>query len=590
MMAGGEILVAQSRVKSLWTRAGLSALAATTAFLLHPSPWPAVWLGVYWLTVLADVALFARALTFTTQAQWQKAQNLLSASIVVTVLVFSSLSLYNWFLGGVEGKVFAAVSLCCSLMSVVLTLYYRKRYLYAALVPHALYLISLPITTMLMSGGRAALPLAIVVTGILAFLVYMIQAVKTIGGHMRELREAGEVARAAVEAAEAATAAKSNFLAVMTHEIRTPMNAVVSAVNLLRKTPLTEVQKSHLALMADANEVLLGLLNDVLDLSKIEAGKMTFERVPIALPEMLDTLEALFRPQAKEKGVQLKTILASDIDQQIYGDSLRLRQILFNLMSNAVKFTTVGNVWLRARRVCNGDSDMIVFAVEDEGIGIAPEALERIFNSFEQAELATTRRYGGTGLGLAISRKLARRMGGDITAKSVPGKGSCFTLTLPYEAVAIIPVIEPVVLPEIVEESSVHVLIVDDHEVNRRIVSLFLDPLGWSWTMAENGAEAVERCQTRQFDVILMDMQMPVLDGISATKQIRALRGPNQSTPIVALTANAMTYHRAAWAEVGVQDFLTKPIDPDLLVQTLMARAMPTEAIEEEILDEARSA
>ncbi len=299
---------------------------------------------------------------------------------------------------------------------------------------------------------------------------------------------------------------------------------------------------------------------------------MAFEAAPIDLPEMLGNLEALFLPQASEKGLTLKTILARDLDVAVISDPLRLRQILFNLVSNAVKFTTRGSVWLRVRKTKDG---MLGFEIEDEGIGIEPDQLERIFSSFEQGELATTRRYGGTGLGLAISRKLAQLMGGDITVRSQPGKGSCFCLNLPYQAAVTAPVAaaEVTVVAASRPEPTIHVLIVDDHEVNRRIVSLFLEPMGWGWTMADNGIEAVERCHARRFDVILMDMQMPLLDGISATRRIRAGKGPNKQTPIIALTANAMDYHRAAWAEVGVDDFLTKPIDPELLITTLLDKA-----------------
>jgi len=572
MTDSGEEMVATMRVNSLWTRLGLAALAALTAYLLHPTFWPAAWLSVYTVTVVADRFLFRHALTFERSEQWRASEWQRIVSVIVTVVVFSSLSVYNWFLGGAEGRVFAAISVCCSLMSVTLTMYHKKRYLFAALVPHALYLISLPVVTVILSSGGAALPFAVVSISILAYLVYLMVAVRTLNGNMLALGQARQVAEAAMHAAEEANAAKSNFLAVITHEIRTPMNAVVSSVNLLRKTSLDDGQRAHLNLMAEANDVLLGLLNDVLDLSKIEAGKMTFEASAVYLPEMLRNLEALFLPQATEKGLTLKTILARDLDEQVISDPLRLRQILFNLVSNAVKFTSQGTIWLRVRRRKDG---MLGFEIEDQGIGIDAEQLERIFSSFEQGEAATTRRYGGTGLGLAISRKLARLMGGDITVRSEPGLGSCFCLSLPYEpstSVMSTPDV-PAVAAARRPEPLIHVLIVDDHEVNRRIVSLFLEPMGWGWTMADNGIEAVERCYARRFDVILMDMQMPLLDGIAATRRIRAGKGPNRETPIIALTANSMDYHRAAWAEVGVEDFLTKPIDPELLITTLLDKA-----------------
>ncbi|HVZ28903.1 MAG TPA: ATP-binding protein [Asticcacaulis sp.] len=566
--------IARTRVKGVMTRLALAGLACALAYLLHPAIWPAWWLAVYCAAQAVDYALFLAVLRDKPQVrEWH-----LLTSLVANVLIFSSITAYNWFFGGGAGKMFAAISICCSLINAVLTMYYRKQYLYASLIPHAAYLLGLPIITLALSSGAEVLPMAVVIVSIVTYLVYLMTAVRTLNDSMVNLQQAGDVAHDAQVAAENANAAKSNFLAVITHEIRTPMNAVVSAVTLLRKTPLNETQKAHLSMLGDASEVLLGLLNDVLDLSKIEAGKMTFERSPIDLADMLHNLEALFLPQAREKGLEIKTVVARDLDSHVVSDPLRLRQILFNLVSNAVKFTAKGSVWLRVRQV----DGQIIFAVEDEGVGIAAEDIERIFSSFEQGEAATTRRFGGTGLGLAISRKLARLMGGDITVRSQVGRGSCFYLSLPYEVARRLP--EPeIVLESVVEaseEAAMHVLIVDDHEVNRRIVSLFLEPMGWAWTMADNGEAAIELCHQRKFDVILMDMQMPGIDGITATRNIRSERGPNQLTPIIALTANAMDYHKKAWAEVGVYDFLTKPIEPDWRVGTLQ-KCVPTASSED---------
>jgi signal transduction histidine kinase/ActR/RegA family two-component response regulator len=559
--------IARTRVNGVMTRLALAGLAAALAYLLHPALWPALWLGVYCTAQAVDYALFLNMLKERPKVrEWH-----LLASIVANVLIFSSITAYNWFFGGAAGKMFAAISICCSLINAVLTMHYSKRFLYASLVPHAAYLLGLPIATLTLSSGAEVLPMAVVIVSIVTYLVYLMSAVRALNNSMLGLQQAGETAHDAQLAAEHANAAKSNFLAVITHEIRTPMNAVVSAVQLLRKTPLNDSQKAHLSMLGDASEVLLGLLNDVLDLSKIEAGKMTFERSSIDLNDMLRNLEALFLPQAREKGLEIKTVVARDLDSHILSDPLRLRQILFNLVSNAVKFTPNGTVWLRVRKI-DGE---IVFAVEDEGVGIAAEDIERIFSSFEQGEAATTRRFGGTGLGLAISRKLSRLMGGDITVRSQVGRGSCFYLSLPYEAAnrAPEPEHQEEVMAETADEEVMHVLIVDDHEVNRRIVSLFLEPMGWAWTMADNGEAAIELCHTRKFDIVLMDMQMPGIDGITATRRIRAERGPNQLTPIVALTANAMDYHKKAWAEVGVYDFLTKPIDAELLLSTLQKNA-----------------
>ena len=558
MTDSGFELVANGRVKGMTTRLALSLLAAVTAYLLHASWWPATWLLIYTLMQWVDRLLFKAALTRDTPRHAP-----LLVSVCLNATLFSSLAMYNWWVGGVEGKIFGAITICCSLISVTVTMYPKKRYLFATLVPHALYLVSLPVIA-LMTRMENPTPWAIVMVSIVTYIIYLMVAVRKLNGSMGVLQTARDEA-------QRANAAKSNFLAVISHEIRTPMNAVVSAVNLLKATPLDATQTAHLAMLNNASKVLLGLLNDVLDLSKIEAGKMGFERADVDVRVSLDTLGDMFRPQLREKRLRLNTHIAPDIALSISSDPLRLQQILFNLLSNAVKFTERGDITIHVRRA----GDNLLFEVADQGIGIAPEHQERIFSSFEQAEAAITRRYGGTGLGLAISRQLARLMGGDIAVASTLGEGSRFTLSLPYEPAGAAAVAASAPMPANAEstEAPLHVLIVDDHEVNRRIVSLFIQPQGWTHSMAETGAEALDLCRSQRFDVILMDMQMPVMDGISATRLIRAEPGPNQTTPIVALTANALDFHVHAWAEVGVHDVLTKPIDPARLIATLYDKA-----------------
>ena len=419
--------------------------------------------------------------------------------------------------------------------------------------------------------------MTILLAGISAGGLYLVIRLRRLTGVLTALRVACADAEHRRRTAENASAAKSNFLAVISHEIRTPMNAVVAAVRLLRRTRLDDDQTLHLHMLTEAGDGLLALLDDVLDLSKIEAGKMTIERVPVDIAEMLAGLQTLFWPQAQPKGLTIRTALDGDVAPEVMGDPLRLRQILVNLVSNAVKFADAGAIRLRVRLNDIAPARLVI-EVEDEGVGIAAGDLDRIFQPYEQGAAATSRHHGGSGMGLAISRRLARLMGGDLTVRSVAGEGSCFTLSLPYAAAC--PTAPSATSPAppgqpgtAAKAAPVHVLIVDDYEINRRIVSLFIEPLGWAWTMAETGAEAVDLCRTNSFDVIVMDMQMPVMDGLEATRAIRAGRGPNQATPIVALSANAMDHHRQAWADIGVDDFLTKPVDPEALITTLAYKA-----------------
>jgi len=551
-------LIAAMRKRTLAMRLVMGLLAALTAWLLHAAAWPVVWLVPFVLSQVCDFAVFRRP-----AAAWIRV-----TSLFVSSAVFSSLMVYNWFTGAEAGRVFATISLCCVMMSAAVSLYPSRLYLTAALLPQGLCLAAPPLVTWALAPQADFRATAVILIGVTVYLIYLITGARKLNGAMNALRAGGAEAERLRRAAEAANAAKSNVLAVISHEIRTPMNAVVAAVALLRRTRLDTEQSAHVAMLSEAGDMLLGLLNDVLDLSKIDAGKMTLELTPVDVTALIGNLSTLFRPQAAQKGVALRTSLDTGVTPEIMSDPLRLRQILLNLVSNAVKFTDAGSVRINVRVA--DDGSRLLFTVEDDGIGIAAGDLERIFLSFEQAELTTPRRRGGTGMGLAISRRLAQLMGGDLSVRSVEGQGSCFTLSLPYAPSGdrALPVATAAI-----KAAPVHVLIVDDHEVNRRIVSLFIEPLGWAWTMAETGAEAVELCQTKAFDVILMDMQMPGMDGLTATRAIRGERGPNQATPIVALSANAMDHHRKAWAEVGVHDFLAKPIDPETLISTLAYKA-----------------
>jgi CheY-like chemotaxis protein len=308
----------------------------------------------------------------------------------------------------------------------------------------------------------------------------------------------------------------------------------------------------------------MGLLNDVLDFSKIEAGKMELESADMVVRHRLKALGRLWEPKALANGVRLRINVADAVPQVVRTDPLRFQQILFNLLSNAVKFTADGEITVSA----TWDKGRLAVAVRDTGCGIPAERLAHVFNSFEQAEAGTTRRYGGTGLGLSISRKLARIMGGDLVADSVAGEGSTFTLSLPMDLGADRAPSQAASAAPSVSLEGRAILAADDHEMNRRILQLLLEPHGCRLTFVENGAEALEAASAQTFDAILMDMQMPVMDGLEATRRIRMGR-PNSRTPVVALTANAMDTHRAAWEAIGVHAFLTKPIDPVLLAATL---------------------
>jgi len=384
--------------------------------------------------------------------------------------------------------------------------------------------------------------------------------------------------------AEAATAAKSAFLANMSHEIRTPMNAVLGFSKLALETPLDRKQYEYIASIRRAAETLLTLINDILDFSKIEAGKLTLEVHPFKLAELLGEVERLFRTDIRRRNLNLEFTDHSATDPRfptggvLVGDALRLQQVLVNLVGNAVKFTERGGITVDVEvAACNGNRLTLAFAVTDTGIGISEQEQQRLFESFEQAELSTTRRFGGTGLGLTISRRLVEAMGGAITVTSEPGRGSLFHFTvdlaLPSETSQ-----APEPAPKRERNvSALHgrrLLVAEDNPINQQLALEFLQRAGAEVEIAENGREAVARATAHSFDAILMDIHMPHLDGLEAT---RILRGEGLQVPILAVSADALGSHRSAALEAGCDSYITKPIDFDQLLGEL-GRLLPESA------------
>ncbi len=554
-------MVSLVRYRELKTRIALAAFIGCTAWFVVPSIWPLVWFAAVLMTQALDWAVFSR---FRRRQDWQPDQLyvvLCCATTVLGVAVYAAMSAYMWFYGGEVGRVFAMVQCAGGLLHVSLHMHHARPILISAVAPHATYFLALPAFTAITTQNWQELLIAI---GCILYMSHLVVTVRQSSSTTGALQAARDAEQSARRKAEVASAAKSDFLAVVSHEIRTPMNAVISAANLLRRTRLDSQQREHVSMLIDAGDVLMGLLNDVLDFSKIEAGKMELESADMVVRDRLSTIVRLWEPRALANGVRLKMRIAPDVPVAVRTDPLRVQQILFNLMSNAVKFTHEGEIRIDASWM-DGRLNM---AVTDTGCGIPADRLGQIFNSFEQADVGTTRRYGGTGLGLAISRKLAELMGGALTVRSVDGEGSTFVLSLPMTAVENAPT-QPV---RAVETSGSlmgrSILAADDHEVNRRILQLLLEPHGCRLTLVENGAEALEAASGQRFDAILMDMQMPVMDGLEATRRIRAGE-VNGATPVIALTANALDVHRAAWDAAGVHAFLTKPIDPVMLATTL---------------------
>jgi len=380
----------------------------------------------------------------------------------------------------------------------------------------------------------------------------------------RNMRAASQLADAHTalehqrQAAESANLAKSAFLATMSHEIRTPLNGVIGMAQAMARDALPGVQRERLAVIRSGGETLLCLLNDLLDLSRIEAGRLELEDGVVDIGEIAASAQKAFTSLAADKDIHLELDVAPEAQGSWRGDPTRVRQVLYNLVSNAVKFTARGSV----RIAVSHDGEVMRMAVSDTGPGVPAERLEALFEKFVQADASTTRQFGGSGLGLAICRDLAALMGGKVTAVSLEGLGSTFTLTLPMvraDGQAAQAVQKEGA--ELTDRPGLRVLAAEDNPMNQQVLATLLGQLGVELVLVSDGAQAVEASARDDFDLILMDVQMPVMDGPTAARAIRAHElGLGRRTPILALTANAMAHHEAEYFAAGMDGLVAKPI------------------------------
>ncbi len=404
-----------------------------------------------------------------------------------------------------------------------------------------------------------------------------------VAGYTRDLREyrkmMAEIERTAADlrlardAAEESARSKSEFLANMSHEIRTPMNAVLGMLHLLQSEGtgnLTSKQADFIFKAEQSAKTLLRIINDILDFSKIEAGKLVMESIPFALSDVLKQMNDLFADNTAKKKLSLTISAPDEGGQMLKGDPLRLSQVLLNLISNAIKFTDRGGVCLTVKEQKRSAKNVTyLFSVKDTGIGMDSNQIKLLFNAFTQADTSTTRKYGGTGLGLAISKKLVNMMHGEIWCESQQGKGSEFIFTAEFAIDSDIKEIEDKAAPVKADLQGVRpILLAEDNEINQLIAMELLTMEGYKVDIANNGEEAVRMLKAGDYELILMDIQMPVLDGISAAKQIRKTEG-YKDIPIIAMTAHAMSGDREKSLEAGMNDHITKPIQPEILFETL---------------------
>jgi signal transduction histidine kinase/ActR/RegA family two-component response regulator len=434
-------------------------------------------------------------------------------------------------------------------------------------------------------GGPAFWPFVATIPFVAAgFFVHVVMTmvkearIKAFQDHQSHLIAELETAR---DRADAANEAKSAFLGVISHELRTPMNGVLGAAQLLSATRLDTTQRDYVSIVRNSGDSLLTLLNDILDMTKIEAGRMEFDNADVDFRDLHARISGVASAQAQAKELSYRAELTGDIPAIVRGDAVRVGQILQNLLSNAIKFTSDGEILFRVEgRRLSDDRVAFVFAVTDTGPGIATGDLQRLFEPFTQLDGSSTRRHGGTGLGLTISRRLAEIMGGTICVDTRLGEGSTFTFTVEAEVLDWAneaPAEEAV--EDAVCERALKVLVVEDHPVNRMIVEAWMASAGHVTVLAENGQLALEACAVEAFDLILMDVNMPVMDGLTATRALRSQPGPNQTSPVVVLSASARTEDHEAGLSAGADAYLNKPIDFRALAEMLVRCAAGREAV-----------
>jgi len=522
--------------------------------------WPAMWLwfALYLVVQMFETWIGPRLLARPLDSA-AAAANVAIVLFMPSALVFGGLSVALWGNAGVYGPALG-VSVIAGAMTNVIALSRGSRIAFAAsAVPYGLFLLAMPLTDV----GRVSSPLLatmMIATGLIMLNV--------IGAWItsEDARRAEDQAKAEAERrraeAEAAVEAKSAYVAAISHELRTPISAILAGAAELERNGGASAG-APARLIGHAGHMMRALLDDLLDLSKIEVGRMDVESIPFDLRATVNNALKMWRPQAREKGLRMRVEGARALPAHVVGDPTRLNQVLNNLLSNAIKFTASGSVTVRIESAPAPGGWAVSLSVADTGPGMTPDKVGRLFMPFEQLEAGAARIHGGSGLGLAISRELARLMGGDLTATSAPGEGAAFTLhlTLPAAEAA-----APPAEPETVEA---RVLVVDDHVVNRQALTLVLAPLGITPVTVGSAEEGLELLAHERFDVVLMDVYMPDMDGREATRLLRARSGPNQFVPVIAITASATERDWEACRAAGMTGNVAKPIEPAQLYAAL---------------------
>jgi signal transduction histidine kinase/ActR/RegA family two-component response regulator len=550
------------RISGLPTRTAQAVLIAVLCWFANRQPIVAPWLAVAIATGLVDARL-SRALY---QNPGDRRLGVLTGVGRVVSATAFALVMIIFGLSPQRGSVACALLVgCATILNNALMSRGSRTFAVTLVGPSALVMMATPVAAYLSGQALSANTTGLLVIGVVGYVVFIARLAETLYGEDRALRDA-------LEAAQTANRAKSDFLATVSHEIRTPLNGVLGMAQALRRDELSPSQHRRLDIITESGEILLAILNDMLDLSKIEAGTLQLEIADFDVEEMARGARAAFTPLANRKGLSFDLIVEAPARGVYTGDSARVRQILYNLISNGIKFTDTGEV----RGAISATPTGLRIEVSDTGIGIAPERIDSLFEKFVQADSSSTRRFGGVGIGLAICKALCSSMGGEISVTSALAAGSRFVVDLPLAPGAGTAVRTPdQAEPPVGADASFRVLAAEDNRVNQLVLRTLLGQIGLDPTIVDNGAEALAAWEQGHYDLILMDVQMPVMDGAAATEAIRTREAASgrPATPIVALTANAMRHQVEAYRAAGMNGILAKPLEIAALFKTIQSVA-----------------
>ncbi|MEE2690745.1 MAG: ATP-binding protein [Pseudomonadota bacterium] len=559
----GLAATAQTRRRELRTRLVIAVIGAAILWLVGNPAYAFCWLVSVIVSQIVDSRVWipyrdAARRAPLTRGEWIA----LCASSAQASLIYSGFPVMMWYLWGAPGQIFAALWLCGALLHVTLHMHHERRTFFAAITPHALYFLGLPAISLVTGAEPGRWGAAAILLATVLYLAHLAVAFRQHRAVSQILRSEREYALARQAAAEEASRSKSTFLATMSHEIRTPMNGVLGMAEALENSGLTPEQAHKLRIIRESGDLLLAILNDILDFSKIEANRIEFETAPFRFADIARKVESLHSLKAREKGLDFSVDIAGSCEKPRLGDPHRIVQILHNLVSNAVKFTHRGGVFIRINA---GEADRCVIEVADTGIGMTPEQAGRIFDPFAQADTTTARRFGGTGLGLSIAEGLARSMGGSINVVSELGHGSRFIVVLP------LPLAEETAEPNETAGQTgarpqgrpARILAAEDNAVNRAVLHALLAPMGHRIDFAEDGEGALDAFSREVYDVVLMDISMPGMDGVEAMRRLRAIedkRGDGARAPVIAVSAHAMRQQIEDYLAAGFDGYVTKPV------------------------------